>query len=550
MHAPSFLSCTIFGLIPAPKRPAQPRPESPSDSDKSTPPQGGDSTSTPTPTAENSATETPSATEESKPSKPSKSKRAHRILPFFLIVASLLTACSVGPDYKKPQTVDVPPDYRWKKAEPRDDQPKGNWWAVYHDSDLDALISQAIANNQELKMAVTRVEQARARSRLTASDFFPHANVDANYTRQRSSAHAPYPFPMTVPSMTYNSFSVPVDLSYEVDLWGRVRRSFESAQAQAMAQLAASQNVLLVLTADVASNYFLIRAYDSQIDILRRTLDFRQKEVELQTKRFNAGSISDFDLSRAKTEKATAQGDLADMQRRRAEAEANLSLLCGQMASNFQIKEHLLDRQPPEIPVGLPSQLLERRPDVAEAERTLAARNAEIGVAYAAFFPSVRLTGQGGYLSAETSDLFQWENRVWSFGPSISIPLFEGGRNSAQLKTARAAYDEAVAGYRQQVLVAFKDVETALIQTRFYKEQGDASRDALDSSRRSAYLADERYRRGLISYLDVIEVQRSLLAQELQSAQILGQRLVTSVRLIEALGGSWEDSTPVKTASN
>lgn len=518
MYTPSLLSPAIFGLIPEPKRPADPA------------------------LVEAAATKAKSKTKPN-PGKPGDKpgKGATSIIPFLLIM-SLFCSCSVGPDYKKPAVVDTPPDYRWKKAEPRDDHTKGNWWSVYHDSELDGLIKQAMANNQELRMAVARVEQSRARSRLTASDFFPHANVDANYTRQRTSANAPLPFPMKVPSMTYNSFSVPLDLSYEVDLWGRVRRSFEAAQAQAHGQAAAYQNVLLVLTADVASNYFLLRSYDTQIDVLKRTLEFRQKEVELQTKRFNAGSINDFDLSRAKTEKAIAQGDLADAQRRRAETEANLSLLCGQMASSFTVKEKSLDQIPPEVPTGLPSELLERRPDVAEAERTLAARNAEIGVAYAAFFPSVRLTGQGGYLSAETSDLFSWESRVWSFGPSISIPIFEGGRNTAQLKTARAAYDEAVAGYRQQVLVAFKDVEVALIQTRFYKEQGEANLEALQATRRSAYLADERYRRGLISYLDVIEVQRNLLNQELLTARLLGQRMVTSVRLIEALGGSWDQS--------
>lgn len=519
MYTPSLLSPAIFGLIPEPKRPADPALVA-----------AAKPKSVPAPVE-------PSSKPDKSKDKPGKGGMG--LIPFF-IVMSLLCSCAVGPDYKKPEVVDTPPDYRWKKAEPRDDHTKGNWWAVYHDSELDGLIRQAIANNQELRMAVARVEQSRARSRLTASDFFPHADVNANYTRQRTSANAPLPFPMKVPSMTYNSFSVPLDLSYEVDLWGRVRRSFESAQAQAHAQGAAYQNVLLVLTADVASNYFLLRSYDTQIDVLKRTLEFRQKEVDLQSKRFNAGSISDFDLSRAKTEKAVAQGDLADAQRRRAETEANLSLLCGQMASSFTVKEKPLDQIPPEVPTGLPSQLLERRPDVAEAERTLAARNAEIGVAYAAFFPSVRLTGQGGYLSAETSDLFAWESRVWSFGPSISIPIFEGGRNTAQLKTARAAYDEAVAGYRQQVLVAFKDVEVALLQTRFYKEQGDANLEALRATRRSAYLADERYRRGLISYLDVIEVQRNLLNQELLTARLLGQRMVTSVRLIEALGGSWE----------
>lgn len=519
MYPEFSLSAAIFALIPRRKDDVAPLPKT-----EDAPPQPSD------------------------PAEPPKKNKPPRhdgtIITLLIACVSLLSACAVGPDYKKPEVVDTPPDYRWKKAEPRDDHPKENWWSVYHNAELDALITQAVANNQQLHMAVARVEQSRARSRLTASDFFPHADINAAASRQRSSANAPLPFPMKVPSLTYNSFSVPLDLSYEVDLWGRVRRSFESAQSQAQANAANYQNVLLVLTADVASNYFLLRSYDAQIDVLRRTLDFRQKEVELQTKRFTAGMISDFDLTRAKTEKATAQSDLAEVRRRRAETEANLSLLCGQMASSFQIKEKSLDQTPPEVPTGLPSQLLERRPDVAQAERTLAARNAEIGVAYAAFFPSVRLTGQGGYLSAETSDLFAWESRVWSFGPSISLPIFEGGRNTAQLKAARAAYDEAVAAYRQQVLTAFKDVEIALAQTRFYKEQGDANLEALQSTRRAAFLADERYSRGLISYLDVIEVQRSLLAQELQTARLLGQRLITSVRLIEALGGSWAESEP------
>lgn len=450
-----------------------------------------------------------------------------------MAIAAVLCSCSVGPDYKKPAVVDVPTDYRWKKAEPRDHQPKGDWWSVYRDSDLDSLEKQAVANNQQLQQAVARVDQSRAKARMTASDFFPQANASPTALRMRS------PEVMGLSNSTSNIYAVPVDLSYEVDLWGRVRRSFESAQDQAQARAADYQNVLLVLTADVATNFFMLHSYDAQLVVLRRTLDFRVKEVDLQTKKFQAGMISDFDLSRAKSEKATAQADLAEVQRHRAETEANLAVLCGQSASTFKVPEKVIVSNPPEIPTGLPSELLERRPDVARAERTLAARNAEIGVAYAAFFPSIRLTGQGGYVSANTSTLFNWEQNFWMFGPSISIPIFQGGRNVAQVKEARAAYEEAVATYRQQVLVAFKDVEVALAQIKFFREQHAADFEGLQATQRAAYLADEQYKRGMLNYLDVIEVQRTLLNKEREVALLAGQRLVASVKLIEALGGSW-----------
>lgn len=465
-------------------------------------------------------------------------KRWTGLFPLLALVS--LASCSVGPDYKKPEAVDViPTDYRWKKAEPRDEQPKGDWWQVFHDEDLNKLVQQAIDHNQELKQAVARVEESRSKARVSESDFFPQANSQPTAIRARSPALGGVLNPGTT-----DLFAMPLDLSYEVDLWGRVRRSFESAQAQAQASAADYHNVLLVLTADVASNYFILRTYDAQIDVLQQTLEWRQKQVELESRQFESGLIAEFDVSRAKAEAAASLSDIADMKRRRAETEAALALLCGQTASTFEFKQKPLNQIPPEVPVGLPSELLERRPDVASAERTMAARNAEIGVAYAAFFPSIRLTGQGGYVSTDTSSLFSWENHFWMFGPSVSIPLFNGGRNESELKEARAAYEESVAGYRQQVLVAFKDVEVALAQIKFYKEQGDATAQRLEATQHAAFLADERYHRGSISYLDIIEVHRDLLNSELEVTRILGQRTVATVKLIEALGGSWLGAPP------
>jgi outer membrane protein, multidrug efflux system len=471
----------------------------------------------------------------------------HRVCvwPFVLLLlvslAALICSCAVGPDYKKPEIVDTPTDYRWKKAEPRDGDIKPEWWLAFKDDDLNALVKQAIYNNQQLRIAVSRVEQSRAKARINAAEFFPTLGASPTAMRARNPAIG-----QILPAGTTDIYAMPLDLSYEVDLWGRVRRSFEAAQAEAAATAANSQNVLLVLTSDVVANYYVLRAYDAQADILQRTLELRKKEVDLQTKRFSAGLISDLDVQRAKAEKSATESDLADIRRRRAETEASLAVLCGQPASNFQIQTKAIIQNPPEIPVGLPSALLERRPDVAAAEREMAARNAQIGVAYAAFFPSVRLTGQGGYVSTDTSDLFSWENHFWAFGPSISIPLFEGGRNAAGVKQARAAYEESVASYRQQVLVAFKDVEVALIQIRFYKEQADSNLDAYKATQRSVFLAAEQYRHGSLNYLDVIEAQRNLLARELEISRIHGQRMVASVKLVEALGGGWSSPQPAK----
>lgn len=454
--------------------------------------------------------------------------------------ALILSSCAVGPDYKKPE-VDVPTDWRWKKAEPKDETPKGDWWLVFHDDGLNALVQQAVANNQELRAAVARVDELRAKSRSVGSQFVPTVTEDPSATRSRSSVNAPLPFPITVPSVTQNTFNVPMDLSYEVDLWGRVRRSFESSGAEAQASAADYQNVLLTLTAEVATRYFQLRELDSEVAILRQTLKLRDDGVEIQTQRFQTGLIPELDLARAQNERSIAKSELSDVERQRAETESELALLCGQPASSFQIKEHPLDIQPPEIPVGLPSDLLERRPDIARAERTLAARNADIGVAYAAFFPTVHLTGQAGYLSVETKNLFNWESSVWSLGPSVSLPLFTGGRNQANLKEARAAYEEAVAQYRQQVLVAFRDVEESLSQIQFYREQSDADSEGLVATRKAADLAQDRYRTGTINYFEVIDTERDRLQSERASAKVLGHRLAAAIRLIKSLGGGWHE---------
>jgi multidrug efflux system outer membrane protein len=350
----------------------------------------------------------------------------------------------------------------------------------------------------------------------------------------------PTPIPFRIPAARVDTYSLPLDLSYELDIWGRVRRSFEAARAQAEASVSDYQNVLLTLTADVAVNYSLVRSLDVEMDTLQRTLNLRNESVRVLTERYAAGVIPEFDLAQAKTEAARTKADLADVTRQRTETLHALALLCGKAASSFELSTTVAVMVSVTVPPGLPSSLLERRPDISRAERELAARNAQIGIARAAYFPAVHLTGQAGYLSAEAETLFSPESRVWSIGPSVSFPLFTGGRTAAQVKQAKAAYEEALAHYRQAVLTAFKEVEDSLAQVTLRNEQAAAQTEAVASATQAAELAKARYDAGTGYYLDWLDAQRTQIQLERQKAQLDGQTVVAGVRLVKALGGAWE----------
>ncbi|HEU5395701.1 MAG TPA: efflux transporter outer membrane subunit, partial [Verrucomicrobiae bacterium] len=468
-----------------------------------------------------------------------------------IVAALLLTANSahagwftIGPDYHPP-TNSVPAGYKatemgsWEKGRPLDNVPKGRWWTVFGDTNLDALENQAAAANEEMKAAVARVDQSRATARVARSDLLPQANLNPSYTRQRYS-------PNTEPSFgspTANTFSTPIDLSYEVDLWGRVRRGFESARADAAASLADYYNVLLTLQSDVAQNYFALRALDAEIATVNGTVDLRREQVRLVRSRYNGGVGNQLEVAQAETELATTEADAAALARRRDELENGIAILVGQNPSTFHLpaqNQAPWSPQPPEIPAGLPGDVLERRPDVAEAEREIASANAKIGVAKAAFFPVVTLTGSGGYVSADVDTLFNWDSRTWSFGPSLSLPIFAGGRNRANYKRSQAAYAEAVDRYRQQVLVAFGNVEDSLSDIRHLADQAAAQQRAVANARIAAGLAQERYRSGIVSYIEVVDANRDVLAAERANAELTGQRLIASIQLIKALGGGWD----------
>jgi len=468
-----------------------------------------------------------------------------------LIAVALLFAAAptragsltVGPDYKQPVN-SVPGNYKavelgaWKEGRPLDNVPKGTWWEVFGDTGLDELESQAVKANQELRAAMARVEQARAVARVARSELLPSLNFEPRFLRQRFS-------PNEVPSfgaVTANSFRAPLDLSYEIDLWGRVRRGFEGARADAQASLAAFDNVLLTLEADVAQNYFGLRALDAEIATVAGTVDLRKEQVRLVRSRFEGGIGNELDIARAETELATTEAEAAALAKRRHELENAIAILAGSNPASFRLPpatgEHW-NPQPPVVPAGLPADLLERRPDVAEAERQLAAANARIGVAKAAFFPVVSLTGSAGYVSAEIDSLFKWDSRTWSIGPSVSLPIFAGGRIRAEYRRSRAAHEEAVARYRQRVLVAFGDVENSLAGIRHLIDQAAAQERAVASARRATGLATDRYRAGIVSYLEVVDASRDALQAERGNAQLAGQRLVAVVQLIKALGGGW-----------
>jgi multidrug efflux system outer membrane protein len=447
--------------------------------------------------------------------------------------------CKLGPDYVRP-AVETPATWRWKQAEPRDSEPRGPWWSVFSEPVLDTLQTQAEAGNLGLQAALARVEQARALARVSQADFYPALNGAARFTRFRTSGNAPSPVGFPVPSFTLQQWETPLDLSYEVDLWGRVRRSFEAARHLAVGAEAARHAVLLALQADVALSYFTLKSLDREIGLLESTVEIRREALAIFRQRLQAGMLTEFEVNRGQVEVSSAEADLEAARRARAAEFNHLAVLCGKPPASFEvmIPTNMIPR--PEILPDLPSSLLERRPDVAEAERTLAARMAEIGVARAAFFPSLRLTAGGGFLSGELKDLFEWDSHVWALGPGVDFPVFAGGRNRAGLDRARAAYEEAVAQYRESVLVAFREVEDSLSALEYLSREVSARRTAADSASAAGAQAFARYQAGTVNFLDVVDAEQARLASLLAYERALRQQNLATVRLLKALGGGWQ----------
>ena len=460
-----------------------------------------------------------------------------------------LAGCAVGPDYKRPEaTAVMPTTYAdatngWKIAEPQAHLPKGKWWEVFGDEDLNGLETKAATANQELKAAVASFDQARAIADVTRSQLFPQIGISPSAMGYRNSANQPFEGLAAGVSntTTYADLIAPLNLSYEVDLWGRVRRSVESARAQQQASADDLEGIKLVIEAEVATDYFTLRALDAETDLLRSNIDVFGKSLELTQNRRTGGIASDLDVAQAETVLRTTQAELPATQLQRAQFEHALAVLTGQAASAFTVPERPLSTPPPVIPPGLPSQLLERRPDIAAAERRMAAANASIGVAKGAFFPAIQLNGLAGFESLHLGSLFDWQSRFWSMGPSLTMPLFDAGQNSANLRAARAAYEQAVANYRQTVFVAFADVEDNLAAQTLLAIQGDAEAAALRAARKQFEIADNRYRAGLVTFLDVATAENSALEIERAAVQLRRQQLVAAVSLVRSLGGGWQN---------
>jgi multidrug efflux system outer membrane protein len=460
--------------------------------------------------------------------------------------AVLASGCmQAGKDYVRPPA--TPPDQfaeagPWKEAAPSDAIARGNWWEIFQDPVLNRLQEQARDNSPRLQAAAARVEQARAILGYTDASRLPTVDIAPDAYRYGVSGNRPDQ-PDKVPGnreYTTSRFRLPLYASYEIDLWGRLSRLIESADRRMEASIAAYHTVLLTLQGDVAQTYFQLRAADEEVDLLKRNIELRTRARDLVAARKRGGLASELDLAKVETELAITEAEVHAAERRRHELQHALAVLVGTLPGRLELDPAVYTTVPPTIPVGLPADLLERRPDVAQAERLLAARNAEIGIAQAAWFPSIRLTAGLGFESAELSDLLDSESQIWSLGASLVQPLFDGGRIRANRQRAEALYAENLALYRERLLVAFKEVESALAALRILEQQHESQLRAVTSAERAEQLATSRYRTGLTNVLELVDAQRTRLQVERVRLAVRQQQMLASVALIRALGGGWE----------
>jgi NodT family efflux transporter outer membrane factor (OMF) lipoprotein len=429
----------------------------------------------------------------------------------------------------------------WKVAQPRDHLIRGAWWEIYNDPQLNALEAQVNISNQNVAAAEAQFRQARSAVQAARAGYFPQVTAGVSLTRAQRSSTAVIGNPATS-GTTLSDYLLPVDFSWELDLWGRIRRTVEASQANAQASAADLEGVRLSTQAELAQDYFQLHVLDGQKQLLDGTVIAFQKSLELTKNRYAAGVASKGDVLLAETQLKTTQAEEIDVGVQRAQLEHAIASLIGKPASLFSIPVAPLTAVPPPIPVGVPSELLERRPDVASAERLMAAANAQIGVAVAAYFPTVTLSASGGFESTDLSKWLTWPSNFWSVGSAISEIVFEGGLRHAQTDQARAAYDANVAFYRQTVLTGFQQVEDNLAALRILEEEAQAQEGAVNAARQSLAVAINQYKAGTVNYLTVIVAQAAALNNEINALGILSRRMTASAVLIKALGGGWSAS--------
>jgi NodT family efflux transporter outer membrane factor (OMF) lipoprotein len=461
-----------------------------------------------------------------------------------LLVATVqLIGCAVGPKYKTP-AMPAPPAYKevgnWKTAQPSDQNLGGNWWEVFNDPQLNALEQQINVSNQNLKAAVAQYQESRAALRYTRADYYPTITTSPSATRERLSANRPASVSQ---GRTLNDFVLPFNFSYQVNAWGRVSRNVEAYREQAQASAADLAAVNLSMHAALAIDYFAARSLDAEEKLLRDTVAQYEQALQLNEDRYEGGIASEVDVEQARTILETTRAQLVDVGIARSQYEHAAAVLVGKAPADFTLPPLPLTTPPPVIPVGVPSELLERRPDIAAAERRVASANAQVGLAKTAYYPLVNIFGSGGFESGVITTLLQGPSALWSVGPSAVFTLFDVGRRHAANDQAKAAYDSAVASYRETVLSAFKDVEDNLAAERVLEQEAGVQVKAVQAAQRSVALSNTRYEGGVTNYLEVITAENAALSDEVTAVNILGRRMASAVLLIEALGGGWDRSS-------
>lgn len=455
-----------------------------------------------------------------------------------------LTGCVVGPKYHSP-AVQAPTAYKevgdWKPAQPNEQNLGGEWWKIFQDPQLDALEQQVNVSNQNLKAAEAQYRQARAVLRYYRADYYPTVTAGPSAARTRASANSPGSAALR--GTTYNDFVLPFDFSYQADVWGKVRKNVESYREQAQASAADLATVNLSMHADLAIDYFQARSLDAEGQLLNSTVKEYEQALELNESRFQGGIASEVDVEQAKTQLETTRAQAIDVGVARAQYEHAVAILIGKPPGDFSLPPLPLTAPPPHVPVSMPSELLERRPDIAAAERRVAAANAQIGVAKSAYYPVVNLSASGGFESSAITTLINGPSGLWSVGMSAVETVFDVGRRRSLSDQALAAYDYQVAAYRENVLTGFQQVEDNLAAVRILENEAKVQDEAVAAAQRSLELSTIRYRGGVTSYLEVITAQSAALADELTAVNILGRRMANTVLLIEALGGGWDRSS-------
>jgi multidrug efflux system outer membrane protein len=452
------------------------------------------------------------------------------------LVLLLLAGCATSlPKVEAEKLPPVPAEFRqnFTIAAPAESQPRGEWWKAFNDPVLDELVARAEHGNSTIRVAAARLAQARAIARVTDADRSPQLSAGASAQRAQGLVNGNPPGPAR------SVFATGVDLSYEVDLFGRLSHASDAAGLEAQAREALLRSTQLLIQAEVAQNYLALRALDDERSLVRTTLNAYRETLALTERRWRAGDVAELDVARAATEVAATESEALALERRRAELEHALAVLVGEAPANFSVEGNEWTAALPVVPAGVPATVLTRRPDVSAAQNAVMAAQARVGVAKAAWFPNIALTASGGYASGELSELFKWSARAWGVGLLASLPLLDGGRRRAGVDAASAEFDGAIAQYREQVLVAFKDVEDQLASLRLLGEQAQAQGRAVASARRTTSLSDARYRAGYVSQLELLDALRSELRNRRQALQVRSAQYRSTVALVRALGGSW-----------